>query len=232
MSRRSAAAPTVVALILVAISFMSFTAAQAPGARDVRLFGGRFKPLTYDQMSPEQRTMIEHLLAGERAGTGGPFNVLLRSPQMGDIAQQLGASVRFHSSLPARVREMAILMTARHWTAQYEWYAHKRLALAAGLSPDIVSAIAEGKRPASMQTDERAVYDFGTELQETHRVGDQAFQAAVGALGERGVVDLMGLMGYYGLVSMILNVDGYPLPDGATPELAPLSRDRGDIIAF
>jgi 4-carboxymuconolactone decarboxylase len=221
MSRRFAAVP-----VLMVVAF-SFTAAQAPSARDVRLVGGRFKPLAYDQMSAEQRTMIEHLLAGERASTGGPFNVLLRSPQMGDAAQQLGAQIRFHSALPARVREMAILISARHWTAQYEWYAHKRLALAAGLAPDVVSAIAEGKRPPSMQADERAVYDFEMELLQTHHVGDATFQSAVAAIGERGVVDLMGLVGYYGLVSMILNVDGYPLPDGAKPELAPLSRDRG-----
>jgi len=232
MNRRAAVVPLLIVLMIAATSLMSITGAQAPSARDVRLFGGRFKPLTYEQMSPQQRTMIEHLLAGERGGTGGPFNVLLRSPQMGDIAQHLGAYIRFHSALTPRIREMAILISARHWTAQYEWYAHKRLALAAGLAPDVVSAIAEGKRPASLEADERAAYDFETELLQTHRVGDAAFQAATAALGERGVVDLLGLMGYYDLVSMILNVDGYPLPDGATPELAPLSRDRGDIIVF
>src|SRR5690348_11930522 len=131
MIRRLAAAAIVLAVAFAAAS------AQAPSARDVKLIGDRFKPLTYTDMTPEQRTMVEHLLSGERAGTGGPFNVLLRSPEMGDIVQQLGARVRYHSSLPNRLNEMSILLTAREWTAQYEWYAHKRLALQAGLNPAI-----------------------------------------------------------------------------------------------
>jgi 4-carboxymuconolactone decarboxylase len=109
--------------------------AQAPGARELKLVGDRFRPLNYDEMTAEQRTMIEHVFRGERASTGGPFNVLLRSPKMGDAAQQFGAEIRFHSSLSPRLREMAILIVARHWTAQYEWYAHKRLALDAGVQP-------------------------------------------------------------------------------------------------
>lgn len=217
MQRRAA----VGALALIAIALAS-GAAQAPDARDVKLVGNRFRPLAYAEMTPEQRTMIAHLLAGERASTGGPFNVLLRSPEAGDIAQQLGARVRYHSSLPPRLNEMAILLTARHWTAQYEWYAHKRLALQAGLAPAIVDAIAQGRRPPAMQRDEQALYEFETELLETKQVSDQAFRAAIAAFGERGVVDLLCNMGYYHLVSMALNVDGYPLPDGAQPELQPI----------
>jgi 4-carboxymuconolactone decarboxylase len=209
------------ALALIVVTLASI-GAQAPAARDVTLVGDRFKPLTYDAMSPPQRAMIEHLLAGERAGTGGPFNVLLRSPEAGDIAQQLGARVRYHSSLAPRLNEMAILLTARHWTAQYEWYAHKRLALQAGLSPAVVDAIAQGRRPASMPPDEQALYDFETELLESKQVSDKAFSAAIAAFGERGVVDLLCNMGYYGLVSMTLNVDRYPLPNGAAPELQPI----------
>jgi 4-carboxymuconolactone decarboxylase len=204
---------------VVAAFALASASAQAPSARDVKLVGDRFKPLTYAEMSPEQRTMIEHLLAGERASTGGPFNVLLRSPQMGDAAQQLGAQIRFHSSLQPRLREMAILLAARHWTSHYEWYAHKRLALDAGLKTDVVDAIAAGTRPAVMQADERALYVFETELLETKQVSDATFKSAVAALGERGVVDLIGLMGYYSLVSMALNVDRYPLPEGQKPEL-------------
>ena len=168
--------------------------------------------------------MIEHVLTGERASTGGPFNVFLRSPQMGDAAQQLGAQVRFHSSLSAPLKEMAILIMSRHWTAQYEWYAHKRLALQAGLKPDVVDAIAERRRPLSMQPDEQAVYTFATELLRKTQVSDATFAAAVAAVGEQGVVDAIGLMGYYALVSMALNVDRYPLPDGAKPELRPIDR--------
>jgi len=166
--------------------------------------------------------MIENLLAGERRGTGGPFNVLLRSPEIGDLAQKLGAGVRFHSSLPPKLNELGIIITARYWTAQFEWNAHKRAALAAGLDPAIVDAIAAGKRPAKVQPDEDAVYTFGTELLRTKQVSDATFQTAVKAVGERGVVDLISVMGYYQMVSMLLNVDRYPLGEGVQPELKPL----------
>jgi 4-carboxymuconolactone decarboxylase len=196
--------------------------AQAPGARDLHLRGDRFQPLTSDKLTPEQKVMVEHLLAGERGGMNGPFNVTLRSPEMGDLAQKLGAQLRFHSSLPNRLNEMAILMTARFWNAQYEWSAHHKNALTAGLSPAVIQAIATGKRPASMQPDEEAVYNFGDELLRTRQVGDAAFKRAVDTFGERGVVDLTGVMGYYCFVSMMLNIDRYPLPDGEKPELMPL----------
>ena len=218
MFRRGSAAAA-----LIGLAFAS-TSAQAP---TFKLVGDRFKPLTYEEMTREQRLMIEHLLQGERASTGGPFNVFVRSPELGDIAQQLGARVRFHSSLSDRLKEMAILMIARDWTAQYEWYAHKRLALQAGLQPDLVDAIAAGRRPAAMQPDESALYAFTTELLDTRQVDDPTFRAAVAAFGERGVVDLIGLMGYYQLVSMALNVDRYPLPDGARPELLTIQRAAG-----
>jgi 4-carboxymuconolactone decarboxylase len=196
--------------------------AQAPTPRDLHLRGNRFPPLTYDTMTPEQKAMVEHVLAGERTSLDGPFNVLLRSPEMGDLAQKFGAQMRFHSSLPRRLNEFAILITGRYWTAQYEWYAHHRGALAAGLNPALIDAVAAGKRPASMQPDEEAVYNFATELLNTKQVSDAAFQAVKDKFGERGVVDLTGVVGYYQLVSMLLNVDRYPLPAGAQAELKPL----------
>jgi 4-carboxymuconolactone decarboxylase len=214
------------AFALLAVAWGS-VGAQAPNVRDVKLVGDRFRPLTYAEMTADQRSMIEHLLTGERGSTGGPFNVLLRSPRMGDVAQQLGAQVRYHSSLPPRINEMAILLTARHWTAQYEWYAHKRLALQAGLAPAIIDAIAQAKRPAAMPREEQALYDFETELLDGKQVSDAAFGAAVAVFGERGVVDVMCNMGYYGLVSMALNVDRYPLPGDAKPELLPVRAASG-----
>ena len=188
----------------------------------LELVGDRFKPLTYETMTPEQKQLTDHILNSERKSMGGPFNALLRSPEMGDLAQQLGAHIRFKTSLPHRLNEMAIIMTARVWTAQYEWYVHKGLALEAGLNPAVADAIAEGKRPASMKPDEEAVYNFCTELLNTRQVSDATFQAAVKAFGERGVVDLIGVSGYYTMVSMVHNVDRHPLPGGAPPPLAPL----------
>jgi len=204
------------------LGLISMADAQTPATRELNLRGDRFKPLTYDQLTPEQKTMVEHLLAGERGGLNGPFNVLLRSPEMGDAAQKLGAQLRFHSVLPGQLRELAILITARYWTAQYEWSAHRRLALQAGVSPAIADAVAAGKRPASLKPDEEVVYNFCNELLKTKQVGDSTFKAAVDKLGERGVVDLTALVGYYNFVSMILNLDRYPMPDGAKPELLPL----------
>ena len=211
------------------VALAGVTSAQAPATpprpdpKTIEFRGDRFKPLRYDEMTPAQKTMVEHLFAGPRAGANGPFNVLLRSPEMGDIAQQFGASMRFNASMPRKLNELAIIITARYWTAQYEWYAHHRAALAAGLSPAIADAIAAGKRPTGMQKDEEAVYTFCSELLNTKHVSDATFQAAKDAVGEKGVVDLMGVMSWYQMVSMLLNVDRYPLPDGAQPELKPLN---------
>src|SRR3989454_8415387 len=196
--------------------------AQAPSARDIQLVGDRFKPLKWDEMTPAQKTMMEHLFAGERRGAGGPFNVLLRSPEMGDLAQQFGASMRFHSSLPKKLNEMAIIITARYWTAQYEWNAHRKAAADNGLNESIIQAIAAGKRPASMDAGETVVYNFSTELLNTKHVSDALFKAAVDKFGERGVVDLMGVIGWYQFVSSLLNVDRYPLSPGDKPELQAL----------
>jgi len=117
---------------------------------------------------------------------------------------------------------MAIIMTARYWTAEFEWYAHKNAALAVGLDPGIVAAIGAGRRPEAMQADESALYDFCNELLNVHRVADTTFDAAIDTLGETGVVDVIGTVGYYSMVSMLLNADEYPLPEGVRPELQPL----------
>lgn len=204
------------------LAMLGIVNAQAPTTRDLHLRGGRFAPLSYDSMTSEQKTMIDNILAGPRKALDGPFNVMLRSPEMGDLAQKLGAYARYHTSLPPRLNEMVILITGRFWTAQFEWQAHRKNAEKVGLSPAIIKAIAEGKRPTGMQPDEAAVYNFCTELLRTHHVSDAVFHAAKDKFGERGVVDMIGVMGYYQLVSMLLNVDDYPLPEGVQPELKPL----------
>ena len=193
--------------------------AQTPDTSNLGLVGDRFKPLTWDQMTPEQRTMTTNVLTGPRRGLGGPFNVLLRSPEMGDYAQKLGEYARFRPAVPAKLRELAIIVTARHWTAHYEWYAHRRAAAQEGVKEDIITAIANRKRPVGMQPDEEVVYNFANELLETKQVSDAAFKAVVDRFGEKGAVDIIGVMGYYQMVSMLLNVDRYPLPAGTQPEL-------------
>jgi 4-carboxymuconolactone decarboxylase len=216
-------------IVVMLIGAMGIVTAQNPGPaaarpdpNSVKLIGNRFAPLTYASMTPEQKKMFEDLISGERRGASGPFNVLLRSPEMGNLAQQFGASMRFHSSMKPKLNELAIIITARHWTSQYEWYAHRRAAANAGLNESIIQAIATGKRPTGMQPDEETVYNFCTELLTTKQVSDKTFAATKAKFGERGVVDLIGVTGYYQLVSMLLNTDKYPLPDGVSPELKPL----------
>jgi 4-carboxymuconolactone decarboxylase len=211
----------IVGLTVALAALMS--AQTKPDPKTIQFRGDRFKPLTWDEMSPAQRKMVDDLVAGPRSGANGPFNVLLRSPEMGDLAQKFGASMRFNPDMPRKLNEMAIIITGRYWTAQYEWYAHKRAALDAGLSPAIVDAIQNGRRPAGMAKVEEAVYNFCTEVLNTKHASDATFAAAKNAFGEKGVVDLMGVMSWYQMVSMLLNVDRYPMPDGVAPELKPLS---------
>jgi 4-carboxymuconolactone decarboxylase len=153
---------------------------------------------------------------------GSPFNVFLRSPELGDHLQKMGSHIRFKSTLGPKLTELAILVTARQWTAQYEWHAHHRLALQAGLDPAIAAAIAQGQRPATMSAEEAAIYDFCHELHSTTRVSDAAYDGVFSRFGEQGVMDLIATNGYYVLVAMVLNVDRTPIPGGAPLPLAPL----------
>jgi 4-carboxymuconolactone decarboxylase len=179
----------------------------------------RFPALSPDAMTPAQRAAAEAITAGPRKGLQGPFNAWLRSPELAGRLQKVGEYIRFETSLPRRLNEFAILITARAWTAQFEWCAHHPLALEAGLSPAVAADLAQGLRPAAMQADEAAVYDFCTELHYDRLVSQEAFDAAIAALGEQGVVDLIGACGYYALVSMTLNVAEVALPEGASPPL-------------
>ena len=122
----------------------------------------RFKPLGEGDMTDAQQKVYREIAGGPRGGVRGPFNALLRSPELADRAQKVGEYIRFNSSLPARLNEFAILITARYWNAQYEWYAHHPLALKAGLNPAVAADLAQGRRPAGMKDDEAAVYDFCT----------------------------------------------------------------------
>ncbi len=170
-------------------------------------------------MTSEQRRVAEAILAGPRGsstGLRGPFEALLQSPDLADRVQRLGEYIRFESSMPAALNELAIIMTARRWTAQFEWYAHRRFALDAGVDPMVADAIARGERP-DLDEDARAVYEFVTQLLDVGTVQDEAFAAVVDRWGKPGAIDLIGVVGYYCLVSFVLNVDRYPVPGGRLP---------------
>jgi 4-carboxymuconolactone decarboxylase len=194
--------------------------AVMPEPGNLGLVGNRFAPLTWSEMTDAQKTMVTHVLEGPRNGLGGPFNVMLRSPEMGDAAQHLGTFSRFNT-MPGKLRELAIIMTARFWTSHFEWYAHKNAALREGLDSAIVDAIASRESPAGMDADEAVVYGLVNELLYERRVSDATFDSAIATLGERSVVDVVGIVGYYSMVSLFLNVDEYPLPDGIEIELQP-----------
>jgi 4-carboxymuconolactone decarboxylase len=183
----------------------------------------RLPTLTFDQMTDEQRSVVDAIQSGPRgAGLRGPFNALLRSPVLCDLVQRVGAYVRFGSSIPAPLNELAICLAGRKWGAQYEFYAHRRLGIDAGLDPAVLDAVAIGRRPAEMSGDETLVYEFVTELLSTGEVSDARYGAVMERFGERGVMDLVGAVGYYSLVSMVLNVAQVPLPEGETAPLKPL----------
>lgn len=220
--------PKTIAAATFGLTFLAMLAyTQTPAASSApanfSLIGDRFAPLTWDSMTPEQKTMVEHILSSGRTSLSGPFNVMLRSPGMGDLAQGLGAQIRFHSSLPPRLNELVIITTARYWMVQFEWNAHRRAAAQAGVSADVINGIAAGKRPAKMPADEAAVFNFASELLKTHSVSDATYATAKNTVGERGIADMMFAMGYYQLVGMLLDVDRYPLPAGVTPELKPVN---------
>ena len=194
----------------------------------------RFRLIPLDEMSPEQRTAAEAIMSGPRASVpgsaatqktpGSPFNPWLRSPELADRLQRVGEYLRFRSSLPPRLNEFAILITARQWDSQYEWHAHHRLALQGGLSPAVAADLAEGRQPANMQEDESIIYRFCRELHQDKKVSDATYKAALDKFGERGVMDLVAVTGYYVLVAMTLNVDRTPVPDGVKPPLPALKR--------
>ena len=139
---------------------------------------------------------------------------------MAQRAQHLGEFIRYDTSLPPALNEMAILITARYWTSHYEWYAHRRLALAAGLDVAIIDAIRDGRAPQLGDAGAQAIYDYTTSLHRSRQVSQAQHDAVVAAYGERGVVELVGVCGYYTLVSMTLNAFVVPLPDGEVSELA------------
>ncbi len=177
----------------------------------------RFTELTPEMMTPRQAEVAEQIGAGARGGLRGPFPAWLHSPDMADALQRAGRFMRWGSSFPARLSELAILITAKRYRARYEWFAHHPLALAAGLDPAIADAVRLGQAPAGMAADEAAVYRFCSELHADGDVSDAAFETAKALFGETGVVELLGICGYYTAVGLTLNVARVPLPEG-TPD--------------
>lgn len=198
--------------VLVAI-VLAAAAAQA-GAQD------RMPPLPTDTLTEQQAQALANFVAARGQPTG-PWIALLRSPELMTRTRALSDYLRFESVLPGWLREFVILMMARQWGQSYEWHVHYPLAIEEGLSPAIARAIAEGRRPEGMVAEEEILYELCLEMQRNHSVSDATYERAVSRFTEQGVIEVVSLMGYYTMISMILNTSRAPLPDGATPALAP-----------
>ena len=185
----------------------------------------RLPILSEDQLAPAQRALLQSIRSGPRGGSTtirGPFAVFLHAPAFGELAQRLGGHCRFNTGVPPRLSEFAILVTARLWRAQYEWFAHVPQAERAGVKPQTIRDLHKGRMPKAAPKDERTIYDFIQELYKTRRVSDKTFSRVRALLGDAATVELVGILGYYVLISMILNVfrmsppEGEPLPFAET----------------
>jgi len=206
-------ANTLLAAVVVAALAVAPAAAQ-----------DRMPPIPADTLTDAQKKAVEEFKAARSADVTGPFVALLRSPEVMNRARAMGDYLRFKSSLPPRLSEFVILLVSRRWTQQYEWNAHKPLALQGGLRADIVDAIAEGRRPDRMAADEEALYSLVDEVHRNQSVSDAVYANAVPKVGEQGVIDTLGITGYYTLLAMVMNTTRTPLPADAKPGLAPFPR--------
>jgi 4-carboxymuconolactone decarboxylase len=180
----------------------------------------RVKLLSPGQMSADQKQIYDESIAGKRGAPPPPMMAWLNSPEMARHATRLGAVLRFDTMFPAKLSEIAILVTARHWTAHYEWYAHKRLALQGGVDPAIIEAIRHRRAPVFDDPRGQMIYDVAKSLHEGHGLSQALYDEAVKLLTLRGVVEIIGLCGYYTMVAMTLNAFEFELPAGELSDLA------------
>jgi 4-carboxymuconolactone decarboxylase len=180
----------------------------------------RLKLLSPGEMSADQKQTYEESIAGKRGAPPPPMMAWLNSPEMARHATRLGAVLRFDTMFPAKLSEIAILVTARHWTAHYEWYAHKRLALKGGMDPRIIEDIRDRRTPRFDDPMAQMIYDVAKSLHEGHGLARDLYDEAVKVLTVRGLVEIIGLCGYYTMVSMTLNAFEFDLPAGEVSELA------------
>ncbi len=181
----------------------------------------RFSQLTMDQLTDQQKPLVEQIMKVSSVGLGGPYNPLLRSPVLGQRMFDLLHYLRGETSVPLKLNEFAILIVGRQWRSQVEWLAHAPLAIKAGLSPDIVAELKANKRPSNMPPQESVVYNFVTELTTQHAVSDETFNRAKELLGEQQVVDLTAVAGSYVAVAMMLAMSEEGVPSGREPPFKP-----------
>jgi len=183
----------------------------------VALAQSRLPTIPPDQYTDQQKKAAEDFLAARKEPVFGPFEPLMYSPEVMSQARAMGDYLRYKSGVGNTLSELAILITAREWTQDYEWYVHAPIAAKAGIKPAIIEAIRDGRRPTGMSEDEEIVYDFSSELHKNKRVSDPAFARAEQRFGKPAVVDLVGINAYYTLLAMQLNAARYVMPKDGTP---------------
>ena len=182
----------------------------------------RLPPIPPAAWTQDQRRCAQEIIDGPRGALISPFVPLLRSPELMSHVSRLGEYLRYRSAIGVRLSELAILLTARHWTQQVEWAIHAPIAVREGIAAETVEAIAHGRRPPRMSDDEAVVYDVCVEIQRGHSVSDPTWGRAVERLGEQGVMDLVAVVGYYTLLSMVMNAAQTAVPSSAAAPLPPL----------
>lgn len=195
-------------------------AGGAAPAAPAEMPADRMPPIPPEKWTDAQKKAAAEITSGPRVALVGPFIPLLRSPELMSRLQRVGEYLRFEGKFEANIREFIILIIARQWTQQFEWYSHESLALKAGIKPETIKAIAEVRRPWQMTPDEAMLYDFVTELRLRQSVSDAAYAPVVNRFGEQGVIDITVLCGYYTLLGMMMNTTRTPLPPGQAPPLA------------
>ncbi len=170
-----------------------------------------------DELAAEQRRVHDAIGALRKGHVPIHYRAALCNPELANRWQQIGELLRYRTSLPRRLSELAILVTARHHRCDYEWCMHEAVAIEAGIAQEIVQAIKAGKRPDFQASDELAVYDYCTNLLETMFVNETIYKAAIEIVGSTGIVELTALLGYYAMVAMSVNAHELPLPANAKP---------------
>jgi 4-carboxymuconolactone decarboxylase len=195
---------------LGSVGFLAFASAALTAQAEDRL-----PTIPPAQYTAEQKQAAAEFEAARKVAVFGPFEPLMHSPAVMSQARAMGDYLRYKSAIGNTLSELAILMTAREWSQDYEWSVHAPIALKAGIRPEIVEAIAEGRRPAGMSPDEEAVYDFAMEILKNKQVSNATFDRAKSRFGAKGVVDITGILGYYTFLAMQLNAAQYQAPQGA-----------------
>ena len=184
----------------------------------------RMPPIPLDKMNGLQKKYAEEIIKGPRGALYGPFIPLIRSPELMDRAQKIGEYLRYKSAIGTKLTEFVIMIVARQWTQQVVWAIHEPIVLKQGVSPEIIKAIADGRRPDGMSNDEEMLYNFCMELHTNQSITDVTYDRVLKRFGEQGVIDTLGINGYYTFLAMVMNGTRTAVPDNKPGALQPFPK--------